>query len=187
MPRKRRRNAGLGNRKPNKVKRPGKYTRKTNNNRQININLVVNSPCLNKNPDTIVVRGEKDPSNSNSICSDVIVNDVDVELGNSAYKATTYYHKVCTVTFLFEHKYCALDLENVKTCWKGRHGIIQSIKKDLALENWKNSNFIPIFMQVIEAARTGERFRVQDISRQKGRPYKIQISSPSAQIIADCL
>ena len=94
---------------------------------------------------------------------------------------------VCAVALLFEHKYHGFDLENVETRWKGRHGIIKSIKKDLALEHWKNSNFIPIFMQVIEAARTGERFCVKDISRQKGRPYKIQISSPSAQIIADCL
>ena len=192
MPKRRKRDAGLGNIRPKK-----KYKRIKLSNLNSNSNSKTNDPPSSN----LENRNDKEPSSNESVAesvsnsvanssvamSEVIMNDSDTSSAVSNYCATGHYHKVCAVALLFEKKYDDLSLGMDKNSWMGRHGIISKIKQDLGLKVWSRADFAPIFRHVIECTRTGIPFQVKDVTKYKGRTPKISIKSASAQIIADCI
>ena len=192
MPKRRKRDTGLGNKRPNKTIKNVRI-RRVNNNTSSYVsptnNVANNSTITNNN----------EPSSNDSVAvesvavesvamSDVISPNENVEFDTQNHSATGNYHKICAVALLFEKKYDGLTKGIDEETWGGRNGIISKIKDDLGLKVWSRSDFAPIFRHVLECARTGTRFEVKDLERGPvGRPPVIDIKSPSAQIIADCV
>jgi len=96
------------------------------------------------------------------------------------------------VMCLFVNKYAGLEQDNegtdVQSGWTGRGGLVSNIKRDLGISIHSNVKLIPIFMEIIECARTGKIFNANDLEMRKGhKDVIISIDSVEAQIVADCL
>ena len=163
MPRRRKPNAGLGNRKAKKARRQ---------------EPVHPTPRPGEEGSDIVVTSEE------------IVNNVDDRADKRSSSAKMTQEKMSAISFLFVHKYDGLRSGVLESGWGGRYGIINCIRKDLGIctrNVTRNSVFQDIFLNLIECARTGCSFSIPEmIESNKGHRHPIIASdSPQAQIIAD--
>ena len=180
MPRRGKRSAGLGLRRAKKkINANRNLNRKQVNN---NDNLVL--PCLNKNPTNV---GEKDPPSDLSLDESVRQYQPDKMVIDENAKVCKMHQKICTVAYLFETKYKGLEEQVLNESWGGRHGIAVKIKKDMGLTRSQRNDFEPIFLHVIECARTGKEFKANEVMSHGGRSCKIPSDSIQAQIVADAI
>ena len=97
-----------------------------------------------------------------------------------------------SIMVLFVNKYKALDNiedgKDIQSGWNGRNGLIPKIKSDLGLKLSSSVKILPIFMEIVECARTGKVFDATNLENRKGhKPVIIMIDSIEAQVVADCL
>ena len=146
MPKKRRRDAGLGYRRAKKG---------VKNDRRVPIATVV----IDDNEDSSNDRNDNNNENTEILKDALVVNNI----RNKNIKNTVLSPNArrTTIAWLFVHKYNGLDFSDVElsSAWHGRNGVIKKIKADLGY-NWttKVRNMEEIFMSVIECARMGHRF-----------------------------
>ena len=177
MPRRGKRSANLG------LKRANKKV-KANRNRSYKEKSNLDLPCLNKNPTNA---GEKDPPSdlSNEDSEDLYLPDK--VMNEESVKVCKMHQKISTVAYLFEVKYKGLEEQVLRDSWGGRHGLAIKIKKDMGLKHSQRSDFEPIFLHVIECARSGKEFKAHEVMNHGGREPKIKVDSIQAQIVADAV
>ena len=72
--------------------------------------------------------------------------------------------------------------------WTGQNGIVTKIRKDLKIKGNSGYKLVPIFENILECARSETDFDPRRLeTRGGGKPVKITINSPEAQIVADCI
>ena len=176
MPKKRRRDAGLGYRRAKK---------NVKNDRRVPIATVV----IDDNEDSSNDRNDNNNENTEILKDALVVNNI----RNKNIKNTVLSPNArrTTIAWLFVHKYNGLDFSDVElsSAWHGRNGVIKKIKADLGYD-WttKVRNMEEIFMSVIECARMGVPFDASKVFQHTGgREAIVKATSTEAQIIVDGL
>ena len=200
MPRRKKRNAALGVTKKGhyrKWKRPKSNDEEDKNNNQKVVSFTDETTVIE-----IDKRVENNTStNSVSAATETSIVSVSSDDGNTIpsdeAKQKKNFTKLklrvrrWTVFDLFVNKYDGLEPPvsgNYYHLWTGRNGLASKIRKDIGLP--KNSGFklINIFEQILECHRTEVNFDPKMVDRRGGNnPCVIDIASPEAQIIADCI
>ena len=156
MPRRRKPNAGLGNKKAKKAKREA----------------VVAAPQPIKCVDTVVT--EEFVSNP---------DEKTVTENQDKTSRQMLYEKLNAIAYIFVHKYDGLGSGALQKGWEGKHGIINNIRKDLGLTRntrTRVTTFQDIFLTLIECARSGSEFSIAKLleANKTHRTPMISSSSP---------
>ena len=195
MPRRKRKEAALGNR------RKGYWKKYQNNNNDV---TVVNNNINNNN------KSEKSRAEITNIyhVDDshlTTINEYDEEstqpddnnvVRKDVCRQKAHLNKLKTIVRrysvydLFVNVYNGLEPPNgdFYAYWTGRNGIVSKIRKDLKIKGNSGYKLVPIFEYILECARSETDFDPRHLeTRGGGRPVKITINSPEAQIVADCI
>ena len=211
MPKKRKRNAGLGNRKKGQWRRPINVidvpipppdtTQPASSNQSNNVSTVpfewhvqeqINAVNILRNNEELAADGgTNEITNHNENEDDTVAeNEVDTIRQKKYFSSLQCKARRWAIFDLFVNKYNGLEPKdgNLYKFWKGKDGVVSKIRKDLKIKSNSGFKMLPIFEAILECQRTGTDFDPSMIERRGGkRPNKIRLDSPEAQIIADGL
>ena len=190
MPKKGRRNSSLGiKRKYYRDKEKSRKSLATDEIDNLNISVTDNNNVLD----------------STAALANVTYTEVDEEDGieetepfvdDSGEKRLKYKIQSTALRYaimvLFVNKYKALDNvedgKDMQKNWQGKNGLVSKIKADLGIAVSQKLQLVPVFLEIIECARSGKAFDASDIETRGGcKPVLIKINSMQAQVLADCI
>ena len=189
MPRKRKRNAGLGIQRK-KVKA---INNKSNTNADTltftnnNFSLDTISNCITEK--SVVTDDDEIDQNSDDAPALVeqdflLEKKMYYQMKVESFRWTVYYF------FMKRHGMSPPEDVDLYTYWTGRGGIGSKVKKDLKLSRTISvkCRLLHIFEKVMECIRSGEKFHPKMVdSRGGNRKITIRLDSMEAQIIADSI
>ena len=192
MPKRKRKEAGLGNRK----KGYWKKNNKPNNSNNDSVNSNSNKPKVRTEIENICYLDETNLISTNE--NDEATTHTDDKNVVEADEIVQKYYlnklknvsRRWTVFELFMYKYNGLEPPNgdYYSYWTGRNGLVTKIRKDLNIKGNSGYKLVPIFEQILECERSETDFHPRMLETRGGKkPVMIKVTSPEAQIVADCI